>query len=385
MSLNLENEHNVYILGAGFSFDRGLPLMRDFTQRIRDAHPWLRAQGRDLEAKAVEAVLEYRLASTASAYHVDIDLENIEQLFSLASVSESSLDTSIRLAISATIDFVESTKSAPVATFELPQSSPAPGKQWIDKGAAQTRVNGRRWEADAYQFYLACMLGRMLHAPDVSVRNTILTFNYDLVVERALHELGVPFSYGFAKQRVSYDQSATCTSSATVGAVPVLKLHGSVNWAPRPGRGLGFTVFGSYADVRAINAIPALVPPTWDKHFDYHLRAVWQTAVAALSTATRIVVLGFSMPETDLHFRYLLAASLARNISLRNLFFVNPADDLEVRLAKLFHLSGKVLPQVEPLRLNVDEYFARFFEQGPRIGRSVLGEPGSVWIGHPNP
>lgn len=383
--MELENEHNVYILGAGFSHDRGLPLMNDFMRTLRDAHPWLRKAGREREAAAVASVLKFRLASTASAYHVDIDLENIEQLFSLASVGDSSLNASIPLAIGSTFDFVESTRPAMNATFDLPSNSTAPTKKWIDKGDAQARTNWKNWETDAYQFYLACMLGRMLPPAYAAVRNTIVTFNYDLLVERALDELAVPFSYGFKKQGVNYDSTASCAPYGTPNAVPVLKLHGSLNWAHRKRKGRSLTVFGSYSDVTAIEAIPALVPPTWDKHFDDQLRTVWSHAVAALSTATRIVVIGFSMPETDLHFRYLLAASLAQNISLRSIHFVNPAKDLEQRLESLFRLAGKALPQIEPVIATTDRYFTQFDVEGMKIGRAVRGEPGSVWVGNRPP
>jgi hypothetical protein len=68
-----------------------------------------------------------------------------------------------------------------------------------------------------------------------------------------------------------------------------------------------------------------LVPPTWRKIFGAHLTDVWDGALAALKDATRIVILGFSMPTTDTHFKYLLASGLRENISLRHLLFVNPA------------------------------------------------------------
>ena len=70
-----------------------------------------------------------------------------------------------------------------------------------------------------------------------------------------------------------------------------------------------------------------LVPPTWRKVFGEQLSAVWEGAVRALSAATRIVVIGFSMPPTDTHFKYLLIAGLQSNISLRKLLFVNPGLD----------------------------------------------------------
>ena len=87
MSIPLQNDHNVYILGAGFSHDAGLPLISDFLLRMRDSHEWLQKQNRTTEARSVEAVLNFRLDAASAAYWVNLDLENIEELFSLASAS----------------------------------------------------------------------------------------------------------------------------------------------------------------------------------------------------------------------------------------------------------------------------------------------------------
>jgi hypothetical protein len=40
MTIRILNNKNVYILGAGFSSVCGLPGIRDFMLRLRDAHPW---------------------------------------------------------------------------------------------------------------------------------------------------------------------------------------------------------------------------------------------------------------------------------------------------------------------------------------------------------
>jgi hypothetical protein len=47
-------------------------------------------------------------------------------------------------------------------------------------------------------------------------------------------------------------------------------------------------------------------------------------AVAALAAATRIILIGFSIPPHDLHFKYLLAAGLQDNSSLRSIKIVDP-------------------------------------------------------------
>src|SRR5262245_56174145 len=101
----INNDHNVYILGAGVSVARGLPLVGEFMVALRDAHEWLISQGRHEEANAVERVLDFRQQSTATSYRVKIDLENIEELFSLAAAADSSLMSSIRVAIAATLAF----------------------------------------------------------------------------------------------------------------------------------------------------------------------------------------------------------------------------------------------------------------------------------------
>jgi hypothetical protein len=40
---------NVYLLGAGFSADAGLPTIADFLNQMRDSTDWLAQQGRQAE------------------------------------------------------------------------------------------------------------------------------------------------------------------------------------------------------------------------------------------------------------------------------------------------------------------------------------------------
>jgi hypothetical protein len=80
-----------------------------------------------------------------------------------------------------------------------------------------------------------------------------------------------------------------------------------------------------------------LVPPTWRKLFAKELVPIWEVALQELERATRVVVIGFSMPETDLHFKYLLASGLRRNVALREIVFVDPASEsISERAEKIF-------------------------------------------------
>jgi hypothetical protein len=139
-----------------------------------------------------------------------------------------------------------------------------------------------------------------------------------------------------------------------------------------------------YAALQKENKAPLLIPPTWRKVFAGQLAGVWDAAVAALKTATRIVILGYSMPETDMHFKYLLAAGLQENISLRKIFFVNPglaqaaeSERLTARLFKILHKQHFERGVVELVPASTSEFFA-----GPT---AVGAERYMIRIGRPLP
>jgi hypothetical protein len=62
------NDQNVYILGAGFSADAGLPLIGGFMNKMRDAVDWLEKQGdRKREIEAITNVLAFRRRAASAA------------------------------------------------------------------------------------------------------------------------------------------------------------------------------------------------------------------------------------------------------------------------------------------------------------------------------
>lgn len=69
-SERVHNEHNVYILGAGFSFDAsGIPLVDNFMRTMAEAPEWLsKRSGRQDEIDALVAVLNFRRKAASAAY-----------------------------------------------------------------------------------------------------------------------------------------------------------------------------------------------------------------------------------------------------------------------------------------------------------------------------
>jgi hypothetical protein len=63
---------------------------------------------------------------------------------------------------------------------------------------------------------------------------------------------------------------------------------------------------------------------------------MWDEGLKVLSSATRLVIIGFSMQPADAYIKYFLAAGLQENISLREIVFIDPAvDQIRDRLRHL--------------------------------------------------
>lgn len=336
---DITTNHNVYILGAGFSKDAQLPVISEFLDHMRDSTDWLLRNNRP-EFRAVKEVLKFRLSAAGASYRANIDVDNIEELFSLAVARGIDKETEdIASAIAATIDFVKANKSplnCRLKVEKAPQESPQHWKN--DK-----QPDGFYYTCSAYDLYAGVLSGLFSQcSPDMM--NTIITFNYDTLIEDSLVALQVPFSYGFQDQNAQYSPSAKCIKSQNdEHALRILKLHGSVNWSVPNTTDGRHSITADYQELMKTGNKVFLVPPTWRKVFGGGLIDIWKKALHALETATRIIVIGFSMPATDQHFRYLLTAGLQNNISLRKFLFVNPTNPAQLR-----HNLFKILrPELE--------------------------------------
>ncbi|MDQ1591620.1 MAG: hypothetical protein QOG71_2247 [Pyrinomonadaceae bacterium] len=307
-----------------------------------DSISWLHDNNRTEEAEAVEQVFDFRLKAAGTAYRANIDVENIEELFSLASASEGESHTDyVTKAIAATLDYAQRTTGSSEAYLNTQVVGELPNRWRLLSQAEGANRGGYTHACPLYHLY-AGMLSGYFSESSPSTRNTIITFNYDTLVEDALADLSTPFHYGLSSAAATLQEGAKCSLSdqALAGAIPILKLHGSINWATPDNLNEMVKVYGSYDDVRARGERILLLPPTWRKAFGGHLTGIWETALKAISEATRIIIIGFSMPPTDTHFKYLIASGLRDNISLRKLIFVNPSlrQEAEILRNNLFNI-----------------------------------------------
>ncbi|HXT59278.1 MAG TPA: hypothetical protein VN699_11625 [Pirellulales bacterium] len=199
------NDNNLYILGAGFSVDAGLPVISTFLSRMRDAVDWLERNGRIDERLSIERVLDFRHESAAAGYRVNIDLDNIEDLFSLAAAQPGIASAEdIRLAIAATLDFSAQTHTPAPGRVRIIESRGWPTTPaWRDSAIRWLPASGEGEEdveSSIYDCYLSTLSG--LAANKIgSGQNTIISLNYDLIVEEAARRLNIPFSYGLPRSQ----------------------------------------------------------------------------------------------------------------------------------------------------------------------------------------
>jgi hypothetical protein len=176
---------------------------------------------------------------------------------------------------------------------------------------------------------------------------SLLTFNYDIALDYALTHGGIPYDYGLEPPTGK-------------DILRVLKLHGSLNWGKCPkcgkisasrlsmdmvlkrakehGRECGFGTreftLPAAQEIAKTNCVncscllseePVIVPPTWNKTEGHsQLTNVWRQAAIELGQAENIICMGYSLPESDLFFRYLFALGTVGEAHLRRFWVFDP-------------------------------------------------------------
>jgi hypothetical protein len=167
----------------------------------------------------------------------------------------------------------------------------------------------------------------------------IISFNYDCVIDHALREYGdgkwnARHGYGFGLgprgSSLSGDEHWSPKSPSTKSeTVHLYKLHGSLHFkwdsdsAPR--------VTLKQRPYTKQNGTPRfrIIPPESNKAYDKGLFAgLWKDAAAAIGRAKCVIVVGYSLPPTDMHATALFRTSIKPG-ALHSLVVVNP--DREAR------------------------------------------------------
>jgi len=323
----------VFILGAGTSRQGGAPLMADFLDVAHNLWKTDRVIEKAEYFKSVFASIGRMQAVHSKA---QLDLDNIESVFNAfvmarilnkfpgdTNFSGEELEDALKQLIATTL---QKTLLFPVQGGGVTAPKPYP--------------------------VFANLLDYLRRDSHPQRTVAVLTFNYDLGVDHAMYV-----------NRLGPDY---CLSGKASPDVPLLKLHGSMNWgvcskcsAVVPWGLSAFFQSYSYRhlgenekvqlDVWSqferlthcecrVAPLPFLVPPTWNKSDHQEtIRVVWQRAAKELTDAEHIFIIGYSLPETDAFFRTLYALGVVGDMPLKRIWVYNPdaTGAVEQRFRKL--------------------------------------------------
>jgi NAD-dependent SIR2 family protein deacetylase len=316
----------VFILGAGASAGAGVPVMKDFLDRAREL--WSQGLAEDATpsfATVFKAISD--LQSVHSKAHLDI--HNVETVFAAFEMART-LGTFADYDNEKIESLSDAMRKVIARTVELTLPLIGDGKN-------------RRWPGipkpyDAF----ADVIGQLEKKSAPSVNPAVLTFNYDMGVDYAFFRKGIPVDYGLEEEEGRR-------------RVPLLKLHGSLNWAAckKCQKVIAWDLHDYFKTrswdelergTRALLKIgrelaespehcsggmdpdPVLVPPIWNKTAYHHsISSVWKRAAKVLSQAERIFVIGYSMPESDAFFKHLYALGTVGEQILQRFQVIDPS------------------------------------------------------------
>ncbi len=207
-------------------------------------------------------------------------------------------------------------------------------------------------------------------------KSTIITTNYDLIVEAVIDKASHSNSGATSKQSVpawtvndSYavrfsegdDWNTKVPSKHTRPLM--LKLHGSLNWGsivdvmanvPKPEKGLlfylkkeftgGYLTLGKQGKQQHLYK-PLIVPMVLYKgEYLGHpaIQAAWKEARKELSKCQNLVVIGYSFPPTDFNVKKLFLEALYQR-ELKKLTIVNPDTSVVQRIKDLTHFQKPII------------------------------------------
>jgi hypothetical protein len=329
---------NVILLGAGASRAAGIPLLSEFMRTIGQLARTGVNEQRELtddEIKVLRKAVEIR--DSLRGYHATVafDQFNIEDILSILSFDVLAGSKKARQQLD---DFTQAIS----LTIELTCS--------VDHSGEFGRMASSG--PDEYRAFWRGLFGALKR--DMREIPAIISFNYDLVLERALLQsiIGHPVTghrqflrgrrlairYDHKNcDRLEFDSKAADfgsgherkeglylevpkeknPASQTTIEIPIIKPHGSLNFSKVP-RASDWSLVKAVTD-------PAILPPVFNKASVEIGAPIWKAGIEALRGCKNLIICGYSLPITDSYMQYFLKSALGPNADLDLIFVFDPA------------------------------------------------------------
>lgn len=208
--------------------------------------------------------------------------------------------------------------------------------------------------------------------------DSLISFNYDAIIDDSVRRL----SAGIWKADRGYGFKVTAgapswSAPVTPGPFPrehlwLLKPHGSLHWDVRaPDQKQLALRTNAY---EGANARGNIIPPTWDKTVlgEWPWKPIWENASKALQRTRCLIVIGYSVPQTDLTTQALIRSSLSGG-DLRLLVVANPDPRARARVIDL--ARGAIRSHTRILELDALSEFATLLDETPLQRAARLATP----------
>jgi hypothetical protein len=234
------------------------------------------------------------------------------------------------------------------------------------------------------------LVGKLKSKIQSNSRFGIISMNWDTVIDHSLFEACTrrinphenrDILIDYCCNNSSLNRMATISNRMKFSEIKIIKLHGSTNWLECNNCGRLYTDYSTNILIKNLyesnceskikcdycesNEVkyelrPIIIAPTFLKELNsIPLRNIWQSAFHELSNANEIVFIGYSFPDADFEFRYLLKKAI--NPEARIKVVLHQSDNPEVISKGLKRTSKKILENITS-KLNLpSERYNSFF------------------------
>lgn len=355
----------VWILGAGFSKPLGGPLLPD----LLSAGSWNRIKATYRERKWTEGDAERLVVDLYAEHHGNgngpaggrwADAEAFLTFLDMAAEGHGPTRAEFEGMASRLVDRFQGVRPAirEASTAARRLVAAACGAFLVD-----ARLDSEPWLP--YQKWAAAL------GPGAS---TVVTFNYDLVLESLATKI---------PSRFEFVSPGPDVVGAPIKAVPVYKLHGSIDWLRvMAGRSAEYRTGRTAEEYLTLDGdqLGIAVPGPNKLARTLELRALWDRAEGAIKEAAAVVFVGYRFPESDAYARERILDALSANdnpyLAIHTVLGPDLSDSASARLRDLVEEAMRqARRRVTPPSQDLNRWEQRGYNivQHPRWAQDFIG------------